>query len=485
MSHYKPYPVYRDSGVEWIGQVPEHWTQCALKHVLYEINSGGTPDTSNPEFWDTGDDRVPWVAISDMSSTEVITNTQKSITAKGIENKRLRVFPKGTLLFSMYASLGHMAELGLSATINQAILALIPNTQIDQQYLKRWLQFLQPHLIVAANNATQDNLNAEKIGSLPCFKLNLSEQKLIAAYIDRETARIDALIAKKTRFIELLKEKRHALITHAVTKGLDPDVPMKDTGVEWISEVPEHWRVSSVKWEFDIQLGKMLQPEPKDRSDVAIPYHKAVSVQWEQVSDTPPEMMWVSPSEIETYRIRNGDLLICEGGDVGRAALFEGDDSTPIIIQNSIHRVRPKNGNENKLLLRIMQTVKESGWFDVLCSKATIVHFTAEKLGNLAYPVASLEEQKAIVSVLDRETARIDTLIVKTQRSIDLLKERRAAFITAAVTGQIDLRESTCMTSPIEKNTSKTMSSPNSLNRAGRSVTQPNTIPNAPYTPMT
>ncbi|MDD2741230.1 MAG: restriction endonuclease subunit S [Rhodocyclaceae bacterium] len=207
----------------------------------------------------------------------------------------------------------------------------------------------------------------------------------------------------------------------------------RDSGVEWIGQVPEHWRVSAVKREFNTQLGKMLQPEQKNPLDIPVPYHKAVSVQWERVADIPPEIMWASPVELEQYRVRKGDLLICEGGDVGRAAIFEGEDFEPVIIQNSIHRIRAKNGNDNELLLRVMQTVKRSGWFDVLCSKATIVHFTSEKLGDLAFPVAPLDERKAIISTVRHETNRIDALITKKTRFIELLKEKRHALIDHAV----------------------------------------------------
>lgn len=212
----------------------------------------------------------------------------------------------------------------------------------------------------------------------------------------------------------------------------------KDSGVEWLGPIPEHWQVSSVKWEFESQLGKMLQPEKKQNSDVQVPYHKAVSVQWESVAVEAPESMWASPTEIDTYRIKQGDLLICEGGDVGRSAIFDGEDSEPIIIQNSIHRVRPKSGNQNAILLRLMQACRHSGWFDVLCSKATIVHFTAEKLGDLAFPLAPPEEQRAIAAHLDRETARIDALVAKKTRFIELLREKRQALITHAVTKGLD-----------------------------------------------
>ena len=215
----------------------------------------------------------------------------------------------------------------------------------------------------------------------------------------------------------------------------------KDSGVVWIGKIPEHWKMSTVKREFNAQLGKMVQPEQKTESDQLVPYHKAISVQWDKVSDDPPDHMWASEAEISKFSIEKGDLLICEGGDVGRAAIYQGSDVKPIIIQNSLHRVRPLKGNKCELLLGLMRVVKGSGWMDVLCNKSTIVHFTSEKLGNLEFPVAPPEEQEVMVQTISRETARIDSLIDKTYRSISLLKERRSAFITAAVTGQIDLRE--------------------------------------------
>jgi len=212
----------------------------------------------------------------------------------------------------------------------------------------------------------------------------------------------------------------------------------KDSGLEWLGQVPEHWKVSSVKWEFESRLGKMLQPRPNNLTDFEVPYHKAVSVQWEKIALEAPEAMWASASDVETYQVCKGDLLICEGGDVGRAAIFQDVDSEPLIIQNSLHRVRPRNENLNEGLLRIMQVVRAAGWFDVLCSKATIVHFTGEKLGSLAYPVAPAAEQRLIAAHLDRETARIDGLVAKKTRFIELLREKRQALITHAVTKGLD-----------------------------------------------
>ena len=212
----------------------------------------------------------------------------------------------------------------------------------------------------------------------------------------------------------------------------------KDSGVEWLGKVPEHWKITAVKWEYELCLGKMLQPRPTSRDDKEVYYHKAISVQWEDVDPQPPEKMWASLADIDAYHICKGDLLVCEGGDVGRAGIFQGGNEEPLIIQNSLHRVRPKHNNLNEYLLRILQTVRYAGWFDVLCSKATIVHFTGDKFGSLAFSVAPPEEQKAIVNYLNGETARIDALTSKKTRFIELLREKRQALITQAVTRGLD-----------------------------------------------
>lgn len=214
----------------------------------------------------------------------------------------------------------------------------------------------------------------------------------------------------------------------------------KSSGVEWIGDVPEGWSVQPVKYLYSARLGKMIQPQAKSDKDILVPYHRAQTVQWEYIEHEQVESMWASQSEIDSYSLKDGDLLICEGGDVCRAAIFNGANVTPIIYQNSIHRVRALNGNHPTWLLRLMQIVRSTGWIDVLCSKNTIVHFTSDKLASLDCPNPPLAEHQIILAAVDRETTRIDTLITKKTRFIELLKEKRSAYITAAVTGKLDVR---------------------------------------------
>ena len=205
------------------------------------------------------------------------------------------------------------------------------------------------------------------------------------------------------------------------------------TGVKWMGPIPETWSIDPVKRHYSIQLGKMLQNSPRDDSDLLIPYLKALHVLWGKVYTEDPPKMWGSPSDIMQYGVRQGDLLVCEGGEGGRAGIV-GEVSPMTIIQNALHRVRPIADSDIKFLRYLLESVHESGWFDVLCNKATISHFTREKFADLRMPVPEIEHQRTIAAFLDRETERIDSLITRKQRQIELLNEKRAALISRAVT---------------------------------------------------
>lgn len=282
-------------------------------------------------------------------------------------------------------------------------------------------------------------INAKDLADIPIFVHLLPKQRAIAYYLDRETARLDALIAAKQRLLELLAEKRQAIVTHAVTRGLDPSVQLKPSGVEWIGDVPMRWEIFSVKNAYSIQLGKMLQNQPDGRYDIEVPYLKAQHAQWGSVDLTDLPTMWASPEEIDALRITVGDLLVCEGGEVGRAALVTDEPETPTIIQNALHVVRGKNGTDTRFLLYILRQAVESNWIKAICNTSTISHFTADKFGEMRVWMPDAASQVAIADYLDLETARLDALVAKVQGGIALVEERRAALISAAVAGEIDV----------------------------------------------
>ena len=211
----------------------------------------------------------------------------------------------------------------------------------------------------------------------------------------------------------------------------------KDSGVEWLGEIPTHWEVKASRREFTIQLGKMLQPTARGPQDSEIPYFKAQHVQWETVRTTGMPIMWADPADEVQYGVLDGDLLVCEGGEVGRAGIVRNPPDRAI-IQNALHRVRSTGTSSIRLLIYLLKHAASQGWFEILCNRATIAHFTSEKFGDLPIPTPPLSEQRAIAAFLDRETAKIDALVAKKERLIELLQEKRTALISDAVTKGLD-----------------------------------------------
>lgn len=222
-----------------------------------------------------------------------------------------------------------------------------------------------------------------------------------------------------------------------LTQKYKPYPAYKPSGVEWLGEIPAHWETATVKHQYTIQLGKMLQNGPSGQEDVEVPYLRAVHVQWFDVQTSDLPTMWASQMEKELFGIEEGDLLVCEGGEGGRCGIFKSN-VCGYIIQNALHRVRPREHSRNDYLQYTLSTTATMGWFGAINERATIAHLTGEKFGALKIPFPPLPEQRAIAAFLDGETVRIDALVAKKERLIALLHEKRAALITRAVTRGLD-----------------------------------------------
>lgn len=262
----------------------------------------------------------------------------------------------------------------------------------------------------------------------------LKEQKLIFDFLTNRTSKIDQLISNQEKQVEKLKEYRQAVITKAVTKGLDPNVPMKDSGIEWIGEIPNNVNVSSVKNFYDITLGKMLQPKQENENDTLEYYFCAANLGNDCLKTNDLKQMWFSVKEKEKYSLKRGDLLVVEGGDVASSSIISTDVSN-IYFQNSIHRVRPIHGL-NEYLHYYLIFVKGSGYFDVNCNKATIMHFTKDKFSNLPFLIRNTEEQKKIVTFLNKEETKINRLIWIKEKKIEFLTNYKKSLIYEYVTGK-------------------------------------------------
>lgn len=318
------------------------------------------------------------------------------------------------------------------------VLHLRPSSRIEPRFLAYVLQStdLKPLISTTA----QPLLTGSLLGSVQIPVVSSSRQEQIADYLDAHTAKIDLLVEKQERLIETLTERRQAVISHAVTKGLDRNATMKESNVAWLGDVPGTWRVTQVKHLFEVTLGKMLDAGRSAKpGDEQLPYIRAGNIQEHGLDLSDVNTMAFTPTEQVSLSLKADDLLVVEGGAVGVCVVL--DDAMPgWSFQKTVNRVRARDGHSTTFLSYFLDSIRVGGVLDMLCNKSTIAHFTAEKLKAVEMPLPSIEDQHAIVWHLDGETARIDALAAKAREMIDVLKERRQALISAAVTGKIDVR---------------------------------------------
>lgn len=278
------------------------------------------------------------------------------------------------------------------------------------------------------------------IGNMQIPLPSNTQQCAIADFLDREMAKIDALIEAKERILGILAEKRRALITHAVTRGLNPDTPSRDSGIPWLGKIPTHWAIPPVYARFDVQLGKMLD-EKRIKGTHLAPYLRNVDVQWDSVNTEDLPVMDFDEQDRVRYSLKKDDVLVCEGGEIGRCALWQGDIND-CYYQKALHRLRPMHKKDEPQFFQfVMRTLVDAGIFSSEALASTIQHLPAEKLRVLRYPSPPIHEQHAIVAYINQETSKLDAMRDATEKTIGLLKERRAALIAATVTGVMNISE--------------------------------------------
>ena len=273
----------------------------------------------------------------------------------------------------------------------------------------------------------------------------LPEQRAIAGFLDRETARIDALIAKKERLIELLQEKRTALITRAVTRGLDPSVPMKDSGVEWLGEIPAHWEVQPIR-----SFARSGYRNFIDGDWIESPYIRETGIRLIQTGNIgvgnykEQGFRYIDYETFDLFRcteVMPGDVLICRLADpVGRACIAP-DLGCRMITSVDVCILKTSEDTHPSFLVYALSADNYLTWLSGICRGGTRDRVSRSMLGAIRVGRPPLAEQQAIVEFLDRETARLDALVARIREAIDRMRELRTALISAAVTGRIDVRE--------------------------------------------
>lgn len=426
------YSGYYNSGLPWIGSIPSHW-RLVPNRAFLELQR--RPVGSKSGSFSLLSLTLRGVILRDVSENKgkfpAAFDTYQEVDA-------------GDLVFCLFDIEETPRTVGLSPHRGM-ITGAYDVFRVAPHANARYIEYLYLSLD-QRKSLSYFYSGLRKVIRMPTFKgirspfPSQSEQNEIAAFLDSETAKIDALIDKQDQLIATLREDRAATITHAVTKGLNPNVAMKDSGAPWVGKVPAHWTLAKLKHGFSVTLGKMYQGEAKSPGDVELPHLKAGSVTENGLNLADPMMCWFTPAEARSLALRAGDVLVVEGGAIGRCAVLK-EDVRGWGFQKSLNRVRALGNDSPRFLAYLIETATLSGHVSILCGKATIPHFTAEKLAELEWPHPSIDEQKKIVDFLDSRCASIDALINKSIEMIETLREYRSALITDAVTGKIDVRE--------------------------------------------
>ena len=345
-SSFPEYPAYKDSGVEWLGEVPEHWEVGSFRRLIKSVGNGTTADQV-----DEADDTVAVSRIETISTGQINFEKAGHVAPQDVAKRFL--LNAGDILFSHINSLSMVGNVaiylgGRPLLHGMNLLRIQPLSSVSSEWVLYWLksknirQEVESRAKPAINQAS---ISTDSVRALPGLIPPKVEQTQIARFLDHETARIDALIEEQQRLIELLKEKRQAVISHAVTKGLDPTVPMKDSGVEWLGEVPAHWVVGPLRWYATIQGGIAKGKDYEGRQTVSLPYLRVANVQNGFVDLTEVKEISVLESEVERYSLRLGDVLMNEGGDndkLGRGTVWQGQIE-PCLHQNHVFAIRPND----------------------------------------------------------------------------------------------------------------------------------------------
>lgn len=435
------YPEYKDSGVKWLGEVPAHWALTKLKNVA-RFSGGGTPSRDNPAFWSG---HIPWVSPKDMKS-ERISGAEEFITDAGLSSSTSNLVPPGKLLMVVRSGiLKHTIPVAVNeveVALNQDMKALDFGADSSlSPFFQRWVQGLNDSLLLewAKQGATVESIEHAYLAETVLPMPPPEERTRICEVLDRETAKIDALVAEQEMLITLLKEKRQAVISHAVTKGLDPTVPMKDSGVEWLGEVPAHWETMRVKdCGCEVVDCKNRTPEPHADGDYFV-------VRTSCVKDgqfSPDPGYWTDEANFIEWTAKGrplaGDVLFTREAPTGEACLApEGLD---FCLGQRMMYIRPPEGILlSEFLLYSIYGGLARERISEKSKGSTVGHLRVGEVGELPLLLPPLDEQHDIIGCLNEELSKLQKLAAESERAISLMSERRSALISAAVTGQIDV----------------------------------------------
>ncbi|APR69107.1 restriction endonuclease subunit S [Acinetobacter haemolyticus] len=434
MAKYQKYAEYKDSGIEWLGEIPSHWDVKRLGS-FFEERREKVSDVDYPALSVTKNGIVP--QLDTAAKTDAGDNRKLVKVNDFVINSRSD--RKGSSGISPYT--GSVSLISIVMEPHRIYPAYAHHLLRSYPFQEEFYRYGKG--IVADLWST----NSSEMKNILLPDIPIIEQQKIASFLEHETAKIDTLIAKQEKLIELLKEKRQAVISHAVTKGLNPNVPMKDSGVEWLGEVPEHWKVAPIKRIIHLmEQGK--SPECENIS--------ATSEQWGVLKTScvnngifHSQQNKALPEHIKPhiqYQVKAGDVLMSRASGsinlIGSVALVPNDVQENLLLSDKIFRIHLTKDCDSRFFTLLMATPYMRTLIERAISGAEGManNITKTAILDFVSAIPPLKEQVELVDYLTQKIQVFDSLVVKASQAIEVMQERRTALISAAVTGKIDVR---------------------------------------------
>lgn len=431
----KAYPEYKFSGIYWLGIIPQHWDCVKTAWLFDQIGSGTTPTSGEDAFYKDG--TVNWLQTGDLNDG-IITETSKKVTEYAIKIKGLRLYPKGSLVIAMYgATIAKLGLLDIDTTVNQACCVLVKSKKVNSNFIFYFFQVAKKELISLASGGGQPNISQSTIYDFKVPVPPLVEQEAIAAYLDDVTGKVDALIAEKHKQVEDLRSYRTSLISETVIRGLDPNVSLRPSGIDWLGDIPEHWKTTKLKYVGEARNGLTYSPDNICDNDNGVLVLRSSNIQNDTLSFD--DNVYVNKLMDDDLIMKEGDILICSRNGsvklIGKCAIIPQN----VYATFGAFMMRYRSNIHKQFTLYLIRTTLSH--YRHQFATSTINQLTNAVLGDMQIPLPPLVEQQAIAEFLDEKTEKIDVLIRELEKQLEELAEYKKAVISEAVTGKVDVRD--------------------------------------------
>lgn len=440
---YRAYPEYKDSGVEWLGEVPEHWELTRVKYVA-EITPK-KPSVRREQSCSFIPMEKLKTDVIELSETRKINDVYDGYT----------YFANGDILMAKVTPCFENKNIAIAeGLVNQIgfgsseIYPIRVNERTSNRFLFYRLQedgFMELAIGAMTGAGGLRRVPSETLANYCCAVPAFEEQQKIADFLDHETAKIDTLIDKQQQLIQLLKEKRQAVISHAVTRGLNPNAPMRDSGVEWLGEVPEHWVVRRLKHTSKLQSGIPKGKDLTGKLSISVPMLRVANVQDGFLDLEDMHVIEIEPDQLHRFSLQIGDVLMNEGGDndkLGRGAVWQCEVD-PCVHQNHVFAIRPYSIEPEWLDLITRSSYAKFHFYRVAKQSTNLASISSTNIKETPLTIPPEAERKVILKYVQVKLKCFEKIEEQCIAQIKLMQERRTALISAAVTGKIDVRHFT------------------------------------------